>query len=865
MPTNGASDIDETDLRYRVGRLTLEQKVALVTGADFWTLNAVPEIGLDALVLSDGPNGVRGRRWDERDHALLLPCASALAATWDAAAVREAGRLFGAEARRRGVHVLLAPTLNLHRTPLGGRHFENFSEDPLLTAELGAAYIEGVQFEGVAATAKHYVANDSETERMSYDASVAEPTLREVYLAPFEAAVRRAGAWAVMAAYNGVNGAPMTQNEKLLGGVLKGEWGFDGVVMSDWSATHSTEASALAGLDLVMPGPRGPWGEALAAAVEAGRVGIEVVDDKVLRLLRLAARTGALRPLDSPSRAAAPVAEDTLAPPPESVRPAIRELTARSFVLLANRVPTGSAAPLLPLPSTARIALIGENAVKPTPQGGGSAQVSPPHMVTPAYALAEALAAVSPEAAPPTVHRGVRYRRTLDPFEPAELTDPVDGLPGARVEFFDAADRPLLSERRGGGRLLWLGDVPAGTARMSWRSRVRLGGPGRHSFGVLGAGRTRVLLNGSEVHRYEASVDPADQVDLITTPVEERFELAITEADLGADASAELTLVREPVEGHVLFSIGLGHAGPGPSAEEEFAAAVAAARAADAAVVVVGTDDETETEGRDRTGLGLPGRQDELVSAVLAANPRTVVVVNAGGPVLMPWAQEVPALLWTWFGGQEYGAALADVLLGAAEPGGRLPTTLPVEEHDAPVLHARPVAGRLDYGEGTEIGYRAYAARGTEPLFWFGHGLGYTTWAFEEAVLVSADGGTEDLAAIGADPDALGAEPGTLAAHVRLRLHNTGDRAGREVIQVYARPVGGPDEPARLVGFASVHAEAGGFADAEIGVAWRSLARYLPGVGWRLDPEGYTLTVARSAAETVAPALVLDTARVPPP
>src|SRR3954468_13792220 len=284
---------EEAGLRERVGRLGLEQKVRLLTGADFWALHPEPAVGLRRLVTSDGPAGVRGERWDERDPSANPPSPTALAATWDAARIERVGGLLAAECRRKGVDVLLAPTVNLHRTPAGGRHFECFSEDPLLTARIGTAYVRGLQRAGVGATVKHFVANDSETERFTLDARVDERTLRELYLAPFEAIVRDAGPWALMAAYNGVNGHTMTESP-MLDAILRDEWGFDGVVMSDWFATRTTEAAARAGLDLAMPGPDSPWGDALVQAVRDGGVDEAAIDAKVERILRLAGRVGAL-------------------------------------------------------------------------------------------------------------------------------------------------------------------------------------------------------------------------------------------------------------------------------------------------------------------------------------------------------------------------------------------------------------------------------------------------------------------------------------------------------------------------------------------------------------------------------------------
>ena len=310
--------MSERLLTERLEQLSLEQKVRLLTGADFWALHDEPAIGLRRLVTSDGPAGVRGERWDEREPSANVPSPTLLAATWDEARIERLGRLLAAEARRKGVDVVLAPMVNLHRTPYGGRHFESFSEDPLLTGRIGAAYVRGLQAEGVAATVKHFVANDSETERFTLEARVPERALRELYLAPFEAIVRDAGAWTVMAAYNAVNGPTMTESP-MLQEILHDEWGWDGLVMSDWTAARSTEAAGNAALDLAMPGPDGPWGDALVEAVRDGRVSEAAIDAKVLRLLRLAARVGALEASSPPGRAHARGA--TRRSPPSCARP----------------------------------------------------------------------------------------------------------------------------------------------------------------------------------------------------------------------------------------------------------------------------------------------------------------------------------------------------------------------------------------------------------------------------------------------------------------------------------------------------------------------------------------------------------------
>ncbi|MBO2454927.1 glycoside hydrolase family 3 protein [Actinomadura barringtoniae] len=738
--------IDVSVLRERLAELTLEEKVDLLTGADFWSLRPIERIGLRRVVLSDGPSGIRGTAWDERDTSLLFPSATSLAATWDPGVAERIGRLNGAQARDKGVHVQLAPTINLHRTPLGGRHFENYSEDPLLTSRIGVGFVTGVQSAGVAATVKHYVGNDSETDRMSYDARIDDRTMDDLYMRPFEDTVK-AGAWAVMAAYNQVNGATMTENEPLLTGVLKDKWGFDGVLMSDWTAIRSTQASANAGMDLEMPGmPRSPWRDKLVAAVRDGKVSEELIDDKVLRVLRLAARVGALDGFPEPAPASTP----------DDARDQLREIAARATVLLRNDG-------VLPLASPAKVALLGPNAVRFSAQGGGSAHVNPDHVVTPVEGLRRAL----PDAET-AVHSGVYPHERLAHLPLALMSDPETGEPGLRLDYQDEDAKLLDTENRRGTHFIFFEGLPKGTRRIVARAVVTADVAGVHTFAVAGVGPFDLRL-GDHVESVTLSLDGDDPVEGMMRPPEHRVELSL-EAGQSIPVEVGYTLVGGLFGG----SFAIGHHGPHLPEDQELAAAVAAAREADVAVVVVGTNDDVESEGFDRSTLALPGRQDELVSAVAAANPRTVVVVNAGAPVLMPWRDDVAAVLWAWLPGQEGGDAIADVLTGAAEPGGRLPTTFPSTESG--ILSPHPVDGVLEYSEGTSIGYRHYEP--AQIAYPFGHGLGYTTWEYESVTV--SDG----------------------VATVTVR--NTGSRPGREVVQAYS--TGGT---LRLAGFAVAEAAPG--------------------------------------------------------
>jgi beta-glucosidase len=803
--------------RSLVAALSVAEKVLLLTGADSWRTQGAKALGLRPMTTSDGPAGVRGVIKDERSPSSSLPCPSALGATWDTGLVHELASALGAEARSKGVDVLLGPTINLMRTPLGGRGFECFAEDPVLTAQIAVAYVRGLQEAGVAATVKHYVGNDSETDRWSYDARIAERVLRELYLVPFEAAVRDAGAMLVMAAYNKVNGTAMTEHERLLKDVLKGEWGFDGVVTSDWHAARSTAATALATLDLAMPGPHGPWGELLAQAVENGTVRPEVLDDKIIRLLRLARRVGAAGgSADAPyQRGDAELIDPRL----------LRRATAASLVLLRNEQ---EALPICP-DAVGRIALVGPNAFQPTIQGGGSAGVVPVSVSLPESALRTALAGQAEIVAAAGCQTWVMVP------EPAagSISDPGSGEPGLRLEF-RAADGALIgSEHRTSTSLAWWDGVPPGigwgeTGRIVLLATLRPGSGGPHLIGAAGVGRLTIAVDGETVADEQTSI-PADPVEAMTRPGEVRAAVTL---EPGRETEIRLEF-RPAADGDGPLAVRLGIA---PAADEDqlLADAVQAASQADAAVVIVGSAEMTESEGFDRVTLVLPGRQDELVSRVAAVNSRTVVVVNAGMPVLMPWAAEVAAVLYAWLPGQAMGEALADVLLGHAEPGGRLPVTMPASEADCPVLHAVPRDGQLSYDEGLLIGYRGYDAAGLAPEYPFGHGLGYTSWAYESLRAAAAS------LAPGDDLE--------LAVTVR----NTGTRPGREVVQAYvAGPPGDESSPVRaLAAFGIAAAEPGDLAEVTLRVPARAFARWdTEAGGWTWPRAEFTVHVGRSSRD----------------
>ncbi|MFK4138473.1 glycoside hydrolase family 3 protein [Streptomyces filamentosus] len=803
----GGTDVNDDALREAaveaaLAQLDLDAKTRLLGGRDMWSLPALPEIGLAPLVMSDGPIGVRGVRWTADDPSVALPSPTALAATWDPALARRAGRLLAQEARRKGVHVLLAPTVNLHRTPLGGRHFEAYSEDPYLTGAIGTGYVRGVQDGGVGTTVKHFVANDAETDRFTVDNAVAPRPLRELYLAPFEAIVTNAHPWGIMTAYNQVNGVTMTEHRYLVNEVLRGEWGFDGFNVSDWMAARSTTGDIAGGLDVAMPGPDTVYGEHLAAAVRAGEADESAVDAAVRNVLRLAARVGALEGAPAAvTEHPAPIDGDALA----------REIARRGFVLVRNE---NGALPLKP----GTVALSGAAARDARVLGGGSAQVFPEHVVSPLDGLAAAL----PDGA-------LTYAIGADPS--GELA-PADQGFTLRAVCRDAAGTVLGEGTLPNGQVQWIGDdLPAGVTHDALAS-IEVTGTftpretGAHAFGTRGLGAFVLTVDGTElfdgVQEMGPETDPFEA--FFGSPVE-RGTLHLTAGET-VEVSLRHTLAKEfaaPLPA-VMFSF--VHLAPRRDPDELITEAVEAARTADTAVVVVATTERVESEGFDRRDLALPGRQDDLVRAVAAVNPNTVVVVNAGSPVELPWRDDVAAILLSWFPGQEGGAALADVLTGAEEPGGRLPTTWPAALADAPVAEVTPTDGVLDYTEGLFIGYRAWDRAGAVPAYPFGHGLGYTTWTYE-----SLDAGPEA---------------------VTVRLTNTGDRPGRETVQIYLAPTDDTVErPARwLAAFAGVEAAPGQTVETVIALPRRAFeiwdeARH----AWTPVPGRYEVHAAHSLTD----------------
>ena len=780
------------DIDAVLATLTLEQKVSLLAGHDNWHTEALP--GVPAMRVSDGPAGVRGTSWTGPASA-SFPCGTALGATFDPALVQEVGAALGEEARSKGAHVLLAPTVNLHRTPVGGRNFECMSEDPVLTAQIAVGYIRGVQQHHVACCIKHFVGNDTEFERHTISSEIDEVTLREAYLVPFETAVRPvaeggADVRSLMSSYNRINGVYASEHRELLRGVLRDEWGFDGAVISDWFGTHSAAESLEAGLDLEMPGPPRERGAKLLAAVRNGDTSEERVDEAVRNLLHLFAWSG-VGEIDQH--------EHTL--DSDTTRDVIRRAAVAGTVLLKNDG-------ILPLAADTAVALLGPNAERGQVQGGGSARVRTVRPSMPLAALQGRGIAVVHEP-------GCRIEKRLQTMR-GEFRVRYTGTDGATAD--DTTDRL---------NFIWMDDPAPGIDVAAFGVSIS----GSFTPSVTGDWQVSLTVVGSAVLRVDGEI----MVDLTIPQTggaffglgnnEIRVPLAC-EAGVRREVSVEIMVEeRSQLRGLIVGA-------EPPASDDAMDRAVAAAAGAEVAVVVVGTNADWETEGEDRDDMHLPGAQDELVRRIAAVNPRTVVVVNAGSPVSMPWLGEVAAVMQVWFPGEAFGEALADMLLGVAEPGGRLPLTIPRQLSDTPAFPYHPGRdGKAVYGEGLLFGHRWYDAHAIEPAFAFGFGLGYTTWRMGEAVVT---GRIDD------------------GVVVSVPVHNTGARDGATVVQCYVEPVVRDEgRPVRtLQGFARVHAAAGQHAVATVRLDSRAFSRWDPAAhAWVVAPGEYRVLLGWSSRD----------------
>jgi beta-glucosidase len=816
-----------------VGELTRDEKVLLLAGSDMWSTHPVPRLGIPKVRVTDGPSGARGGSIPgaTTTTSLNVPCAAALGATWDVDLIERIGATIGVEARTKSARVLLAPTVNIHRSPLSGRNFECYSEDPLLSGRAGAAFIRGAQSSGVATTVKHFVGNEAETERYTTSSNIDERALREIYLVPFEHAVRDGGTLGVMTAYNRMNGPWCAEHEALIAGILRDEWGFEGFVISDWFACAHTTEALRAGLDLEMPGTGRFYGDALERALAAGDVHEEELDAPIRRLLRVFERVGAF--------------DDPMEPPPDQAidRPEDRELVrtaaAQSMVLLRNNG-------VLPLDASQvrTLAVLGPNANRLNVNGGGSASLNPHHR-------SELLPAI-------------RDRFSSDVEVTHVAGCDIDTItPALRVAF--DADVYAGTEWAGDvratksfktGEVLFFGPVEGVGEEFSFRAHGSFTpeSSGAYEITLVQAGRARLHVD-NELLLDGITNPPPPGTDLFELGSKEMKATLVLTEGTPIDIDVEYTSLFSAV----LRGVKLGLRAI--ASDDPIAAAVEAAAHADAAIVVVGTNAQWESEGSDRIAMDLPGEQDELVRRVAAANPSTVVVVNTASPVTMDWAGDVGAIVQAWFGGQEMGDALTDVLFGDAEPSGRLPTTIPMRlEHNPSYGNFPTDNGEVHYRESIFVGYRWYDARALPTRFPFGHGLSYTTCEI----------GTPALSR-----DAIDAGE---TVTVEVTVTNTGARRGAEVVQCYVAPRVSAlvRPPKELKAFAKVWLDPGESQRVQLELDARAFSYWDPGnarwdeltamqkdcnpfapppaakrtnAGWRIDAGVYDILVGRSSAD----------------
>ena len=699
-----------TNINKLIQDLTLKEKISLMSGFNSWYTNKIERVGVPSIKMSDGPNGVRGDSTSGKSSA-CFPCAISIGSTWDMNLINQLGVALGEEAKVKDVDVLLGPTINIHRHPLGGRHFESFSEDPFLTGKIATEYVKGVQSQNVAACLKHFIGNDTEYERHLVSSNIDEKTLREIYLLPFEMGVKEGNAQVVMSAYNKLNNIYCSSHKELLIDILKDEWGFDGYVVSDWGAALETEENARGGLDLEMPGPGNVWGDQLYAAVSEGKVEEELINDKVRRILNIASFSKRFEnPTNKPEES-----NDSA-----EHRKLLKKAAAAGMVLLKNN-------DLLPLKSDIKnLAIIGPNAKEAQIIGGGSASLKPHYQAHPLEAFENKLG----DQTNISYAKGCHTHKYL-PKVKEELMDDEKGF---LVEYFEGSkfDENILVEEHLIGNKFWVFegfakdviakfDRPDISVRFSCAYTPDISG--NHEFEIFGIGKARLFIDGKELIDNWTETSPGEAFFSFSSDSKK----ALVDLDEGKTYQLE---IRYKFEGNFpAIYIGCQT----PDKVNLFDEALEVAKAADQVVLIVGTNSDWETEGNDRSDFNLPANQNHLIEEVLQVNPNTLVVLNTGSPVKMPWADRAEAILQTWFAGQEFGNAMVDIITGAINPSGRLPTSFPKNIEDTPAFNSYPGKDlQMNYEEKLLVGYRWYDKKDIKTLFPFGHGLSYTQFEYTD-------------------------------------------------------------------------------------------------------------------------------------
>ena len=692
--------------------LTLKEKVLLLSGFDAWHTNKIERLNIPSIKMSDGPNGVRGDGNSGKSSA-CFPSAISLGSSWNMNLINRLGVELGKEAKTKDADVLLGPTINIHRHPLGGRHFESFSEDPYLTGRIAIEYVNGVQEKNVAACLKHFVGNDTEYERYAVSSNIDEKTLREIYLLPFEMAIKQANAKVVMSAYNKLNNIYCSSHRNLLIDILKNEWGFEGYVVSDWGAALETIENANGGLDLEMPGPAKNWGALLEEAVNEGKVAIEEINDKVRRILHVAEFS---KRFDSPEIKPERSNDNKLQ------RALLKEAAQEGMVLLKNDH-------LLPLKSNLRsIGIIGPNAKHAQIIGGGSAHLQAYHESHPLEAFKNKIG----NNVDIKYSKGCHTYKYLPIFNKDLIESDSNKNNQFLIEYFNTAngEKELISKEYALKSKFWAlegfaKDIIAEKGRpdifVKFSCIYSPDISGTHEFEIFAIGKSKLLIDGKEI------------VDNWTDPKPGDAFFAFGTESMRGDAHLEKAKkyqieIQYKFEGN-FPAIYIGC--KAPDKIDLFDEAIGIAKDVDQVVMIVGTNSDWETEGNDRSDFNLPAGQNKLIDAVLDVNPNTVVVLNTGSPVKMPWINRVSSVVQTWYAGQEFGNALVDILTGDVTPSGKIPTTFPINIEDTPAFNSYPGKDlQMNYSEKDLVGYKWYDKQNIETLYPFGYGLSYTDFEY---------------------------------------------------------------------------------------------------------------------------------------
>ncbi|KIV84809.1 hypothetical protein PV11_00566 [Exophiala sideris] len=810
------------DVEHVLSKLNLTEKIDLLSGIDFWHTAPVHRLGVPSIRLSDGPNGVRGTRNFLGVPAACLPCGTGLAATWDVDLIRQGGALQGHEAIAKGASVLLGPTTNMQRSPLGGRGFESFSEDPVLAGAMSAATVNGIQSTGVQATIKHYVANDQEDQRQAVDSIVTERALREIYLMPFMIAQRDAKPDCFMTAYNKVNGLHVSETPRLIQDVLRKEWGFDGMVMSDWFGTYSTSEAIKAGLDLEMPGPTYIRGSLVNQALTCGKVEEHDIDERAREVLKMVRKAQDLGLQEN-----AP--EETVDTPETAAQ--LRELAGEGIVLLKNENN------MLPFDKEKSIAVIGPNAADAAYCGGGSASLLPYYAVTPL----DGLQAQAPHA---KYALGAPGWKSLPLM--TRLTKTKDGKKGLTMKVF--LDPPSVKNRKPVDEVyIPISDVqltdykhPDVQTHVYWLELDGTFTPSETSeyeIGLAVSGTGKVYVNGECVVDNETKQRRGDSF-AGTGTVE---EIGVLKMDAGTTYDIHVTFGTCPT---MTFS------NPGSNDYEsggltlglerkielpnEIERAVKLAKEVDQVVLCAGLNKYWESEGYDREHMDLPPGSDDLIKAVLAANPNTAIIIQSGTPITLPWLKEAPALVQAFYGGNEGGNAIADVVFGNTNPSGKLPLSFPLRNEDNPAfLNYKSERHRAVYGEDVYVGYRFYEKSKKEVAFPFGHGLSYTT--FDTKDLDVQDDNDDDIV-------------------ISATVSNTGKIDGSQVVQAYvSQRSPSLNRPKKeLKGFTKVFVKSGSSERVKIVLSKKYAASFWDEArdAWTMEKDTYDVLVGNSSAST---------------